>query len=493
MNRRTLGRVLGMALFALLMLTAVVQAVTLEAFLEAASKNHPLFAKEAMSVEIEETRRQRYLGAEDWVITSSPYFLHQKPVGSSAFASERVDLLSLNAGAERAFWRTGGRLSVSVSSDVADQRFPEIELPGFSIPLGPERFYQHRIYAIYSHPLLQNYRGKLDRLEYELAEYAVDLSAIQSLEEQEGFLLDLGARFLEWTLLSEQSRIAADRLRLAEEQLQQTERRRRANLIDEVDVLRAEDAVRIARQSTMLIESQWKSKQAELAVLAVWQEIYYAAPEYDLYELADLPSPEQAVSVLTVRSRLLRTLATLREQLLHQRAGLVEAARPQLFLNVGAGLQGGEDEFGESLLLDKPDLLVGAELRVPLGNRTARTDIQVSDLQLERLELEMGQVALDLEAGVSSLLIQIEELRAVLALNLEQIESARKKTEEEERLYNQGRGELTFVIQSRDNEESAKLRYAQNAATYQQLVLHYRALMDELYPLTADATNRTSK
>jgi outer membrane protein TolC len=70
----------------------------------------------------------------------------------------------------------------------------------------------------------------------------------------------------------------------------------------------------------------------------------------------------------------------------------------------------------------------------------------------------------------------------VLKLNQEQIESARQKTEEELKLYNQGRGDLTFVIQSRDNEENAKLTYAQNSIFYHKLILQYHALLDELLP-----------
>ena len=80
-----------------------------------------------------------------------------------------------------------------------------------------------------------------------------------------------------------------------------------------------------------------------------------------------------------------------------------------------------------------------------------------------------------------NLLISIKEMEKVLVLNQEQIESAKAKTREELRLYNQGRGILTFVIQSRDNEEQAKLTYAQNAANYHKLILQYRALMDELF------------
>jgi len=71
----------------------------------------------------------------------------------------------------------------------------------------------------------------------------------------------------------------------------------------------------------------------------------------------------------------------------------------------------------------------------------------------------------------------------ILELNQAQIESAQEKTKEELKLYNQGRGQLTFVIQSRDNEQNARLSYVDNAALYHLLKLQYQALLDKLYPL----------
>ena len=93
----------------------------------------------------------------------------------------------------------------------------------------------------------------------------------------------------------------------------------------------------------------------------------------------------------------------------------------------------------------------------------------------------MEEVAVALASALTSLHIQLSELEEVLALNQEQIESARERTEEELKLYNQGRGELTFVIQSRDNEQNAKLTLAQNALTYHKLLIEYQALTDQLF------------
>jgi len=206
-----LRKISGLILMTLLASSGAAQTIGLDPFLELIKKNHPYFAKEALSVEIEEKHQERFLGAEDLIISASPYYLHQKPLSSSAFASERIDMLSLSAGVERAFWNTGGRLSLSWSSDFLNQTVPEITFPGFSMPLGFEHFYQHRIYAIYSQPLLQNFLGRLDRLEYDLSQYTTDFTAIQAQENQELFLLGVGGRFLDWVLLGEQESIANER------------------------------------------------------------------------------------------------------------------------------------------------------------------------------------------------------------------------------------------------------------------------------------------
>lgn len=460
------------------------QAITMDEFLQSVRLSHPFFAKESLSSEIELQARDRHLGSQDWSISSRKFYIHQEPSGTNSFSPEEIDMVGGDLVIEKAFWNTGGRLSFSWESDFTDQASPDMVISSpmgeIVFPMGPAKFYSNRAYLTYSQPLLQNLGGELDRLGYELSQYTVDLTEVQARENQEAFILELGDRFLDWTLLSEQRRIANERLGLAEEQLQQTRRKRAANLVDKVDVLRAEDAVRIANQSMVFIDSQWKAKQAELAVLSQSQELYSLDPEFDLHRLEALPSPDEAVARMKEESMILRILDIRHQQLAHLISGYEEAERPQLFLTVGAGLQGGDEGFVDALRLDKPDLMVSLDARYPLSNRAAKADVARTNLELKQIEKEIENVALNLESAIRNLLILIGEMEDVLALNQEQIESAEAKTREELRLYNQGRGILTFVIQSRDNEEAAKLNYAQNAASYHKLVLQYRALMDEL-------------
>ena len=69
---------------------------------------------------------------------------------------------------------------------------------------------------------------------------------------------------------------------------------------------------------------------------------------------------------------------------------------------------------------------------------------------------------------------------ANVVVNYSRSEDEAKETVAEVERYNSGRGELTFVIQSQDNEMAARLAYARNAATYQALGLQLRALTDSL-------------
>jgi outer membrane protein TolC len=469
---------------ALIFGSANAQYLSLDDYLDRVRSTHPFFVKEAMATDIEEKKREGLLGAEDWLLVSSPSFTHQEPLQQGPFDPERIDVLSLGAGVGRTFWGNGSRLILSWASDVSDQKIPgfSIPVPGgvIDVPIGPSTYYRHQLSATYSLPLLKNRHGVLDRLEYELSAFDVDLSGINALENQENFLLELGLKFLDWVLLEEQLRIARDRLSLAEEELDRSKRKREANLIDEVDVRRAEEAVYVVKSAVFLIVSRWKATQAELATLAGSHDLYGLTPQFDLYDRPAVGSAETIMEELKKTSRLIRSLEIQLSQLGRMEEGLIEDVRPELSLNLRGSLLGGDEDFANSLDVTQPDVTVGVELRYPFGNRTARANVDGARLRSRQLTKAIEEVELTLEAGLRNILVQTNELENVLANNVAQIETAKQRTEEELRLYNQGRGDLTFVIQSRDGEASAKLSYAENSAVYHTLVFQYRALTDRL-------------
>ncbi|MCK4358602.1 MAG: TolC family protein [Candidatus Cloacimonetes bacterium] len=447
------------------------QTINLNEFLNQLQQTHPFFEKEKLTAQIEKEEQDSYLGAQDWNIISSTNFAHEEP----AFAfmePERTNSFSLTCGIERLFWRTGGRLSSSFSTNYANIN------PNYGYP---DPFYQNQISITYIHPLLKNRNGFLDRLQYDLKQYDIDFSRVQALENLENFLTQSSEKFLGWVLQTELKKIVSDRLELSEEELARTRKKREANLVDQVDVIRAEDAVLISKQNLMLITSQWEAVQAELAVISQNNELYNLSPEYNLYELKEIIPLDKAISHLKENSRLIRIIDIRLKQLEFSRKGYAEDIKPDLSLVTAINIKNLNEKFGSSLIMDKPDAMVGLQYSFPLEKRTARSKIIKTNLKIRQLKEQLDDLTLNLVSALTNLHIQIKNLDKVLKLNQEQIESAKERTEEELKLYNQGRGDLTFVIMSRDNEQNAKLTYAQNSLMYHKLMLQYKALMDQIY------------
>ncbi|MFC1581460.1 TolC family protein [Candidatus Neomarinimicrobiota bacterium] len=468
------------------------QTITLDEFMNQLRLAHPVFEKEELTVQIDKEIQMGYLGAKDWLISSGPYYSRLNPLPPGSFTPDRIDQLNFGAVAQRAFWKTGGRLSFSWSSDRTDQ----IGLQNIVLPLGdltgnpaipdmvfetgPSKYYQNALAVTYTHPLLKNRGGFLDRLQYDLKQYDIDFSEVHVIENQEGFLAEVAAKFLDWVLLTEQKQIMQDRLKLNESELARTKEKKEANLIDEVDVLRAEDALRIAKQNQILLESRWSALQSELAVLSMNSDIFEMSPEFDINSFEDIMTFEEASTYLNGNSRPIRSLQVRLDQLKYAQKGYEEISKPDLSFIAQLNSKNLAEDFGESMKLKERDAYLGFQFSFPLGNRTAKSQMTQSELQTQRLEKELLDLSLTLTSTLINIYVQIEQMEEVLRLNEEQIESAKKRTEEELKLYNQGRGEMTFVIQSQDSEENSKLTYAINAVTYHKLIIVYKSLMDQL-------------
>jgi len=449
------------------------QEITLNEYLDLVKSNHPFFAREKLSIAIEKKEAESLPGAEDWIFAVAPAYNYFGEASAPEYGGQtRVHQVSVEAGLNRQLWSTGGKLGFSITSGYFDA-----DAAPFS---GPSKYYRHGISLSYSHPLLQNKKGKLDRLPFELSAYTIDQTSLRVHENQENFLLDIVVKYLDWVYFGEVIKITQERLALAKQQLEQVQKKFKANLVDRVDVLRAEDAVRIAEQGVLQIEAQWKAKQAELAVIAGSDELYKKAPSFQLYSTEEIPRRDEAISQLKAQSRTLQAFEILKGQLMEQRTGLVEQQRARLDINLGIGVFGSDEAFGKSLEIYHPDASVALVFSKVLGGRILKEQIEKLDLQVQQVEDDMESMSRQLESSTVSMLIRIVEMEKVLMLNKAQIDSAREKTDEELKLYNRGRSQLAFVIQSRDNEENAKLNYAENASMYHTLLLQYRALLDEL-------------
>ncbi|ASQ90263.1 hypothetical protein CHL67_04395 [Prosthecochloris sp. GSB1] len=449
--------------------------VTLESFSNLLKRTHPFFQKERLTSEIETAERQSFLGDTDWNVTSSLAWSREEET-INVFNPEVTSALSFRSGVGREFWETGGRLTATYSLGRTSNTFEQTPL--FS---SPERFYENSFELQYSQPLLRNRGGKLSRLQYDLKGFDIDAAEIQAKETSEEFLVDALSKYLDWVYLEEQMKIVSRRLTLSRSELDRTERKFGAYLVDSADVMRSKDAVNTWRQNLAVVETRLSALRSELSVLVQRPFILDAQPDFNLYSLQRPAALRAAKAKIEDSSRVLRIIALRKEQLDRGAEGVKESGKPDLSLVAAVTAKSAAERTGDSFTFEKKDAALGLQLSVPLENTAAKANYRKNRLQLLQLEKEREDALLSLNASLGSLHTQLTQLERVLDINRQQIETARLRTREETKIYEQGRGDLTFVIMSRDNEESAKLAYAENALNYQKLWLRYQALLDELY------------
>ncbi len=309
-------------------------AITLEEYLNRVKDKHPFFKKESLNAEIDRWEGESLLGGQEWIFALQPFYNRFGEVTASP--AEGTHNVGGQISVSKSVWETGGGLELGFQSDYTrTQGLGTFDYDTFT----------QSVSLSYIQPLLKNIGGDLYRLGYDLNQYNIKASEVQAIESGEEFLLVVGLRFIDWMHFSEQIYLNRERLELAQEQLAQTTKRFKANLVDRVDVIRAEDAIRSSQQGLIQLEAQWKAKQAELAVISQSEDIYSSAPQHGLYELETLPSLEESSNRLRERARVFEPLRIAQTKLEHSKWGYRQEMRPELTLTLSGSLKGSDGEF----------------------------------------------------------------------------------------------------------------------------------------------------
>ncbi len=451
--------------------------ITLHQFLEDLRHTHPLFEREALSREIAAEELRATSGAEDWTVSSGAMVSHisHAPVTSGI---EKTNSASVSGGVARHFWSTGGELSAGITLGIKRYDY----LPEAAYAALPITNYDNEFSLAYTQPLLRNWGGVLSKLDYDLKSVEIELTHAKVLENQEHFLSAEAQEFLNWVFYNAEVHIAQERLQLSERLLNDTKRKRAYNLIDRVDVIRAENAFSLAKQNLVVVESNLMSLMQQLSMLLQDEDIKNKSPEFNLYEIHELPDLDTVTNNVRRDSRIFRQLDLTLKKLMIARDGSLEFSKPDLRLTAQAGANKYDESFGEALKIDEPQASLSISYLFPLKNTKAKANIRTIDLAIAQLNKQMDELEITQIATLSTIYVQLKQIEEILELNRRQIELARQKTREEMATYNRGKGDCTFVVQSQDDEEKAKLTYAQNALSYQKLYIQFLAITDQLLP-----------
>jgi outer membrane protein TolC len=440
----------------------------LEVFLKLAEENYPAFkAETAESLRIKEAYEIEK-GKNEALISISPSLTLLGPTSSAEYSAETFNKFSTDFNIKKPVSATGGVLSFQ-GGTVFTQKISGTETVN----------YKNFFSAAYVQPLLKNLGGAVSSASLDSALFDKHSAELKSEENREVLLLDFVFKYLDWVFLYETEKIYGERLKLAEDQLLRIRERYTAKLVDRIDVLRAEDTLNNAINNRLAAAMRLKSRITELSVL-LGKDLSDINPVFSLYAAGEKSSVLKTEPVDTQDLRVFRLASLALDKLKRQRQALLSAAKPQLDMTVQAGLNRKEQTFTEAFPPEDRDIYVSIIFSLPAGNKSAEASVRQNFYTEEKLKADSAQAALAYESLIKTIQNQLENYLKILEINKKQLESGEARTAEENRAYEQGRGQLTNVLLSRDAEEAAKLRYLENALACCRLCFQYSALMDKL-------------
>jgi len=124
---------------------------------------------------------------------------------------------------------------------------------------------------------------------------------------------------------------------------------------------------------------------------------------------------------------------------------------------------------------------IGVDVSYPLGVRKESLDVERAEISLSQLDAQRREAEINSEQQISYLLAQIDLLVELVEISLEQGELANQKVIEEKKKYDDARGQKSLLIAAQKNANLARLSNVQVAASYQKIIIDYRASTDQLF------------
>ena len=448
---------------------AATNPVSLEDFLGWSLKNHPFLDQQALRQKQVDQALRIEKAAQAWHLKNTASYLHSKPIQSTIFVANSQDVLDLGVSIERPLWDWGGHFKTSMSYNLLDQEnSPDQASFGF-----PSRFHTNEIAVEYRQQLLQNKGGLNDKLAQDLQVLEQERSKIQIEENREEFVLQVARHFLEWVFLWERLEVAQDRYNLAQDAHRYSKRLFDARLTEKVDLMRADTAMADTHQNLLLAKADYESKTTELSVLYDFPSLLQSYPKGQIYKSGAVPIDAPDFRVLRITDLSI-------QQLEREQKTLKDKTKADLSLQLKQSVASGQPGFSDSFRFDRGETYVGLDYQLELGQQALLAKIDSATFQIEEANLGKEVEKRRLIAIASRALQQLTYWEKILDLNIRQVDLAKKTSEEEARLYQHGRSDLSNLIQAQDQVLHARLTYLNHARAYQEERYQYLAFSDQL-------------
>ena len=327
-------------------------------------------------------------------------------------------------------------------------------------------------------PLLQNKDGLNDRLAVDVADIDQLANQVNLLEQAENFLASKLKQLVDLALKQELEQLYMFQLQLSKQQLDLAEEKFSNSLIDKSNFLQEKDIYVKANQQWLQSSRELNILRKEMASLIDINESEMVV-EFDLFKEQKIIRVEPSVFVKI--SRPMQKFDFDKSKLQRQLETYENKTMPNVNLNLGLASQAEDDKYFSSFGNRDYSWNIGVDVSYPLGVRKESLDVERAEISLAKLDAQRRETEINSEQQISYLLAQIDLLAELVEISLEQGELANEKVIEEKTKYDDARGQKSLLIAAQKNANLARLSNVQAAASYQKIIIDYRASTDQLF------------
>ncbi|WP_190600016.1 TolC family protein [Candidatus Vesicomyidisocius sp. SY067_SCS001] len=439
------------------------KAMTQNKFIERLEEIHPFFTKLDLSLQIKKIDQQVTTANQDWLVGVKTNF-------NNADIDNNLNTISVDFLATKKIVSSGANITFKHSWGQQNKN-TNINLDTNNSKLSID----------YVHPLLKNASGINDQLNTGLSSINIQISKLNIAEQKEAFILIQLKKFIDLAYIQERLIIDNQRLDLATQELTLVKQKFNMAVIDKVDVLLQEDAYHSAKQRQLQTQQYLNILRYELSIM-LDINLYSVKAEFDLYK-PYIINKDDLKQYLLDNSRILK-IADLNQDLLElQLKNDKSNSKAQFDLKLGITNESKSSYYTNSISNPSSSWNIGLDFSYPIGNIQAKSNITKTQIMLAKAKEKKQEQLLSIYAKAYVLEQKIKYLVEMLELSKAQIKTAKARTVEERRRYNNANSQVSFVIAAQNNEQSANLNYIQVFKNYQESVLNFKEIIDQLSPL----------
>ncbi len=447
-----------------LFLSTNVIAITAEEFSAKLMQTHPYFLQLSLSEKVSLVDQKIARTYTDWNIQMGANESFSAGDDISSRLYKDLYTTSYEVSAHRKIANSGANLNLKHSWSRNDKDSTVLNTNVFSLD--------------YVKPLLQNQNGLNDRLAVDIADIDLLAKQVSLLEQAESFLASKLTKLVDLALKQELEQLYMFQLELSKQQLDLAEEKFSNSLIDKSSLLQEKDTYVKANQQWLQSSRELNILRQELASLINVKESEMVV-EFDLFKEQTIMRVEPAVFVKN--SRPLQKFDFDKIKLQRQLETYENKTMPSVNLNIGIASQAEDDKYFSSFGNRDFSWNIGVDVSYPLGVRKESLDVERAEISIAQLDAQRRETEINLEQQISYLLAQIDLLAELVDISLEQGELANEKVIEEKTKYDNARGQKSLLIAAQKNANLARLSNVQTAASYQKIIIDYRAATDQLF------------